>query len=415
MTISIIGLGYVGLPLALQADSRGLQITGVDKNPAVLEALGNRKSMLNDKIVTELLPKSGLTLTDRVFGSKVYIVCVPTPVVNFQEPDLRFVKSASEEIASVLRDNDLVIIESTINPGVCEEVVAPILARSGKKFGLAHCPERINPGDPNWDVRNIPRVVGGLMPEDGVRARDVYSKIIDAEITILSQIRAAEATKILENTFRDVNIAFINEMAMSFHRLGIDISEVIRGASTKPFAFLPHSPGIGVGGHCIAVDPYYMISKGREVGFIHDFLIEARRINSGMPEFGISVLQDGLNEIGLPINGTSVSILGVSYKPNVADERESPFFEVHRLLKKRGAKITVYDPHFPQLSTVGTMKEACASADAIIIVTAHKEFLDVSNYKNVKFILDGRNCLDRAAVQSLGIIIAGIGIDSELI
>jgi nucleotide sugar dehydrogenase len=409
MHISIIGLGYVGLPLALLANSKGHSVKGVDKNSNLIELLKEGKTHLNDEIVSILLSESSMTFSTKITTADAYIVCVPTPVTKLNDPDLKYVIEAIEEIAEVIQDGQLVVVESTINPGVCEDVVAPILSNSRKKFLLAHCPERINPGDPKWNVSNIPRVVGGINDESGKRAVELYRSIIDAEITQVRQIKAAEATKILENTFRDVNIAFINEMAQSFHKLDIDIKEVIRGASTKPFAFLPHYPGIGVGGHCIAVDPYYMINKAKEAGFVHDFLIAARRINAEMPSFAISVLQDGLNDLGLPIKGTKITILGVSYKPNVADHRESPFFYVHEILKSKGAELTVFDPYLSQFSTVDTLDKALKKADAVVLVTAHKNFLSSNLYKGVKFVLDGRNVLNKDELRGYGVRVSGIG------
>jgi UDP-N-acetyl-D-glucosamine dehydrogenase len=327
-SIAVIGLGYVGFPLAVQAATNGYKVLGVDTNQETVRAVGEKRHFLHDSFVAERIEKCEIEATTNLISADAYIVCVPTPVTNFSDPDLSFVKGAVESIAEVLEDGQLVVIESTINPGVSEEVVAPILDQTGKKYSLAHCPERINPGDPKWTVANIPRVVGGIDEVSTEKAAALYRGIIDAEITELSQIAAAESTKILENTFRDVNIAFINEMAQSFHKLGIDVKEVVRGASTKPFGFMPHFPGIGVGGHCIAVDPYYMIERGKQVGFDHVFLKQARKINSEMPLFAVQKLQDGLNECSLPLKGTVVAVLGLSYKPNIRDDRESPAYTV---------------------------------------------------------------------------------------
>jgi len=259
MKISIIGLGYVGLPLALQAANKGFEVFGVDKNNTIVDQINRKDPHIEDEFILNLINNVNIIAKTDVVKSDAYIVCVPTPVDNEKEPDLIYVIKAIDEIANILSDGELVVIESTIYPGVCEEIVKPILDKTGKDYFLAHCPERINPGDKIWNVSNIPRVVGGIDDKSTEKAYLLYSKLIDAEITKVSQIKAAEATKILENTFRDVNITFINEMAQSFYRLGIDISEVIKGSKTKPFAFMAHYPGIGVGAHCIAVDPYYMI------------------------------------------------------------------------------------------------------------------------------------------------------------
>ena len=247
------------------------------------------------------------------------------------------------------------------------------------------------------------------MKQSTEAAFKVYDKIIDADIAKLSQIKAAEATKILENTFRDVNIAFINEMAQSFHVLGIDIKEVIKGASTKPFAFMPHHPGVGVGGHCIAVDPYYMIKQGKLNGFEHNFLIQARKINSDMPKFTLNIIQDELNNLGYPIKGTKITVLGLSYKPGVADDRESPSYELVELLEEKHADLCVFDPFLPEKSTAANLEEALEGCTCAVIATAHKDFLDINLYSKVKLIIDGRNCIDKNEVP-VSVMYRGIGI-----
>lgn len=410
-TITIIGLGYVGFPLAVQAASRGFTVVGYDVNQDTVDEVNSKTHFLHDPFVRERIEDVEIRASSELVSSDVYIVCVPTPVTNFSDPDFSFVRAAVESIAGIIEDGQMVVIESTINPGVSEELVAPILDKSGKKYYLAHCPERINPGDPKWTVANIPRVVGGIDVESTRRAAGLYRELIEAEVIELSQIAAAESTKILENTFRDVNIAFVNEMAQSFYKLGIDIAEVIRGAATKPFGFLPHYPGIGVGGHCIAVDPYYMIQRGKQVGFDHIFLKQARKINSEMPEFAVQVLQDGLNQHCLPLKGTVVAVLGLSYKPDIADDRESPAYALVKLLKIKGAELRIYDPYWPDKSNVESLDAALAESRAAVLVTAHSEFLDESIYMKQKVILDGRNCLDKNKFQGPdGPTYLGIGI-----
>ena len=318
MNIAVIGLGYVGLPLALQAVSKGHRVTGFDTKKTLVDMISDGRMPYHDDFIEHLSTKNSLIATTTLPSSRNYIVCVPTPVHNNKCPDLSPVKNATKSIASVLEDDQLVVIESTIYPGVCEEIVKPILDATGKKYFLAHCPERINPGDKKWNVSNIPRVVGGIDAESTIRAKKLYESILDAKVLPLSGIREAEATKILENTFRDVNIAFVNEMAQSFYRMGIDVTEVIEAASTKPFAFMPHYPGIGVGGHCIAVDPYYMIEQGKANGFSHNMLSLARKINEKMPEYTMKLIQNRLNDdLGLPVNGTKIGVYGISYKQNL--------------------------------------------------------------------------------------------------
>ncbi len=412
--IAIIGLGYVGFPLAVQAASRGFSVTGVDTNPGTVAAVNEKAHFVEDPFVAERLAKCELKAVSKLPSSDAYIVCVPTPVTNFSEPDLSYVRRAVESVAKVLQDGQLVVIESTINPGVSEELVAPILDKTNRRYYLAHCPERINPGDPKWTVANIPRVVGGIDPESTRKAAELYREIIEAEITELSQISAAESTKILENTFRDVNIAFINEMARSFSTLKIDIKEVIRGASSKPFGFMPHYPGVGVGGHCIAVDPYYMIERAKQVGFDHVFLKQARKINSEMPEFAVGLLQDGLNEKGLPLKGTIVAVLGLSYKPNIRDDRESPAYQLIKLLEAKGANLRIFDPNYPAKCSLPGLEETLSESQAAVLVTAHREFLDENLYlgnDGLKVLVDGRNCLDkREFAEESAPLYLGIGI-----
>src|SRR3989344_3869401 len=396
MNIAVIGLGYVGLPLALQAVSKGHRVTGFDTKKTLVDMISDGRMPYHDDFIEHLSTKNSLIATTTLPSSRNYIVCVPTPVHNNKCPDLSPVKNATKSIASVLEDDQLVVIESTIYPGVCEEIVKPILDATGKKYFLAHCPERINPGDKKWNVSNIPRVVGGIDAESTIRAKKLYESILDAKVLPLSGIREAEATKILENTFRDVNIAFVNEMAQSFYRMGIDVTEVIEAASTKPFAFMPHYPGIGVGGHCIAVDPYYMIEQGRANGFSHNMLSLARKINEKMPEYTMKLIQNRLNDdLGLPVNGTKIGVYGISYKQDVTDDRESPSYEVIKRLRNRNADIRIFDPYLPAKSTVSSFKEFIEDITCLVICTGHKEIRqkDYAVFRDagVKLIIDGRN------------------------
>jgi nucleotide sugar dehydrogenase len=408
--ICIVGLGYVGLPLALQAASKGFKVIGVDKNSRIVSLCSQGKSHITDDFITGLLPQQSFTAQESAPKDQdAYIICVPTPVNEEKEPDLSYVIAAAKESVTAAKKGSLIVVESTINPGVCEEVVLPIIQVSGKELLLAHCPERINPGDKKWNVSNIPRVIGGIDKESTKKAAELYKKIIDAKITELSQIRAAEATKILENTFRDVNIAFVNEMAQSFYKLGIDVKEVIKGASTKPFSFMPHYPGLGVGGHCIAVDPYYMIKKGKEVGFEHNFLLRARKINNSMPRYVANTVQNGLNFLGKPVNGTRITVLGLAYKPGVADDRESPSYDLINVLKARKADLTLYDPFLPEKSTVHSLNDAIKNAECVIIATAHNIFIDEKLYERIPFVVDARNCLDKQKI-SKKVMYRGVGV-----
>ncbi|MFC1756404.1 nucleotide sugar dehydrogenase, partial [Patescibacteria group bacterium] len=316
-----------------------------------------------------------------------------------------------------IKKGQLIVIESTINPGVCEEVIEPIFSKIGfnvgKDYYLAHCPERINPGDLKWNVTNIPRVVGAFTKKGLSLSKKFYEKIIDAEIYPMKSIREAEAVKIVENSFRDINIAFVNELAKSFDRMNIDIDDVIKGASTKPFAFMPHFPSCGVGGHCIPVDPYYLIERAKANGFDHEFLKIARKINNSMPEYTIGILQQSLNKIKMSLKGTPIGILGISYKANVADLRESPVFKILDQLENSDADIIMFDPHVPQMSTANNLDELLRKSKAIVLITDHDEFkgLDPKILKKhkIKVVIDGKNCLDKEKIEKSGIIYKGIG------
>ncbi|MCK5061422.1 nucleotide sugar dehydrogenase [Candidatus Parcubacteria bacterium] len=419
--ISVIGLGYVGLPLALLVDIKGYSVVGIDIDTKKIELIKKRISPFEDKAISKQLKQSRIEVTDdfsRLKDSSIVIICVPTPVYKNHMPNLELVKSASEKVGEHLKKGQLVILESTVNPGVSEGIVQPILERtsglkSGKDFYLAHCPERINPGDEKWNVRNIDRVVGALSDKGLKIAVNFYRSIIDGDIKSMKSIKEAEAVKVVENSFRDINIAFVNELAMSFEKLGIDVVNVIEGAATKPFAFMPHFPGCGVGGHCIPVDPYYLIEYAKKKGFIHDFLALARRINSQMPEYAVEQVVKGLNEKKKSINGAKVAVLGLSYKPDIGDYRESPSFEIIKLLKSYGAKVASYDPFVLEKSSVKSLKEALKGAEAVVVATGHAKFKKISPkiyIKNgVKVVVDGRNCLNKEKFQKAGLVYKGIG------
>lgn len=421
---AVIGLGYVGLPLALLIERKGIPVVGIDSDANKIALINNKKSpFLDAKIEEELQEANNLVATTDYGVLKdvdTIIVCVPTPVDENHTPDLGPVISVCTQIAKYLTGGKLVIIESTINPGVCEELIIPLLEKlsknkCGKDFYLAHCPERINPGDDLWDVSNIPRVVGGYDEVSLEKAHAFYTSIISAPIKKMSSLKEAEAVKIVENSFRDVNIAFVNELAMSFHKLGINVVNVIDGAATKPFAFLPHYPGAGVGGHCIPVDPYYLIDYAEKNGFTHEFLSLARSINNGMPQFTVDVLAEELARLGIPLADANILVLGLSYKANIGDMRESPSLEIIKILKERAGKTHVFDPHVPELSTVASLDEAleAGGVHAIILATSHKEFqkidpVDLKKY-GVQVVIDGRNYFKKKAFIEAGIAYKGIG------
>lgn len=419
-TVCVIGLGYVGLPLATQCALKGYKVYGLDNDKKKVKKINAGKSPIKEKFLDKNLSRVNLKVsTDNkiIRKSDIVLVCVPTPIDKNFYPDLNPIKNAIEAIVKNLKKNQLIIIESTINPGVCEEVIEPIFKKAGYKIGkdyyLAHCPERINPGDLKWNITNIPRVVGSLNKKGLAMALKFYRSIIGAEIHPMKSIREAEAVKIVENSFRDINIAFVNELAKSFDCMGIDAVDVIKGASTKPFAFIPHWPSCGVGGHCIPVDPYYLIERAKLSGFDHEFLKIARKVNNSMPEYAVELLQDALNEIKLSLKGTAVGILGLSYKANVDDLRETPAFKIIDKLKNYGAKVFIFDPYFPKMSDVKNIEVLLKKSEAVMLVTGHKEFkeIDPKLFKKhkIKIILDGKNCLDKKKIEKLGIIYKGIG------
>lgn len=422
--VAVIGLGYVGLPLACLCARRGLKVYGFDIDKAIVEATNSGKSHIADaslvknvralkgKIIATANAKEALSNAD------IIVVCVPTPVTENKLPDLKPLESACNSIAQNIHRNQLIIIESTIYPGTVREIVKPILEKSGliseKDFYLAHCPERIDPGNKEWVLENIPRVLGGLSEKGTKIAEKFYKSILKSDVLALSSIECAEAVKVVENTFRDVNIAFVNELAKSFDKLGIDVLEVIKGASTKPFGYMPFYPGPGVGGHCISVDPYYLIERAKQKGFEHEFLMLARKINDSMAEHVVGLAENALEKINKNIRNSNISLLGLAYKANVDDIRESPALHILQLLKSKGANPRIFDPHIRGRSNANSLDDAIKNSDCIILATHHKEFISALSAKklktiNVKAVIDARNCLDKKAIVTAGIIYKGIG------
>lgn len=420
--VAVIGLGYVGLPLAVRASERGYDVVGFDIDERKITALKQGKQIFKDAYLKENQKRFPIMATSDpkdIERADIHIICVPTPVDERRQPDLKPVIGASETVAKHCKKGVLVVLESTVNPYVSEEVVKPIFEEYGFTVGkdvfISHCPERINPGDPKWDVTNIPRVVGSF-DQKGLRmSLDFYRSIVDADIRPMKSIREAEATKILENSFRNVNIAFVNEIAMSFDKLGIDVKDVIQGASTKPFAFMAHYPSCGIGGHCIPVDPHYLVERAKQSGFDHVFLRHAIETNDNMPAYAVDRLQDALNKKKVAMNGTTIGVLGLAYKADIDDLRESPALEVIKHLKEHKAKVESYDPYLPKLSTVKSLEALLKKSDALFIATNHKEFIEaltpaLLKKHKIKAILDGKNCLDRDLfMKEKSFIYRGIG------
>lgn len=455
--VAVVGLGYVGLPLAGLSAKKGYPVIGLDSKTTTVELLQKGQCHIRDEVVERLLAEAiasgnfaATEDTSQTADCNIYLICVPTPVDANNEPDLAPLEGACRVVAPHLQKGDLVVVESTVFPGTCEEVVAPLLEElsnlhAGDDFYLAHCPERVNPGDPFWTSENIPRVVGATSDEGVDLAAKFYASILGGDIfdvrdvkqslypkfreteyglhisqvplgsvTRMHSIRDAEAVKAMENTVRDVNIAFVNELAKISDVLDLDVVDIIDGMATKPFGKGPFYPGVGVGGHCIAVDPEWLKAASKKAGYMPEMIQLARMTNNGMPEYTVSLLQDLLNEKGYPIKGTKIAVLGVAYKRNVADLRESPFFPVRDLLLRKGAELEVYDSWVTTENTVNSLAQCLASAKAIVIVTEHSEMMAQINRMDlsttdVEVVVDGRNALSEEVYRNMDILYRGIG------
>jgi UDP-N-acetyl-D-glucosamine dehydrogenase len=381
-TVGIIGLGYVGLPLAVAFAQEDCDVIAVDIDARKIEAIEAGESYIED-VPAELLAG----LAQRIHATTRYaslakadavIICVPTPLTRNREPDLGPLIESSRALAEVLQADQLVVLESTTYPGTTRERVAPLLEESGlaagRDFHLAFSPERVDPGRTDYTLRNTPKVLGGLTDACVQRAEDLYSLVCDRLVRVSSP-EAAELTKLLENIFRSVNIALVNELAMLTDRMGIDIWEVVEAASTKPYGFMRFEPGPGMGGHCLPVDPFYLSWRAREFDMATEFIELAGKVNQQMPYHCVEKAQRALNTAGLSVKGSRITLLGVSYKPGVGDTRESPALKIVELLKGLGADVSYHDPHVASLSEFALdsrpLEQAIADADLTLIVTAH--------------------------------------------
>jgi len=382
MRVGVVGLGYVGLPLAVAFAEEGLEVVGLDADPRKVDALAEGESYIEDVPSESLAALDGkLTATGRypdLSSCDAVVICVPTPLTNSREPDLSYMVDAATSLAAVLQKDQLVVLESTTYPGTTRERLRPILEESGlaagRDFHLAFSPERIDPGRTDFTIRTTPKVVGGLTESCTKRAVELYSRICD-EIVEVSSPDAAELTKLLENIFRSVNIALVNELAMLCERLGINVWEVVDAASSKPFGFMRFDPGPGMGGHCLPVDPFYLSYKAREHDFYTEFIELAGKINQNQPHWCVRRIERALNDAGKATNGAKVLLLGVSYKAGVGDTRESPALKIIRLLRELGADVSYHDPHVAELQDLelssAPLDESVGSADLVCIVTAH--------------------------------------------
>jgi UDP-N-acetyl-D-glucosamine dehydrogenase len=415
MKIGIIGLGYVGLPLSFQFARSGVEVLGFDIDNSKVDALHKGQSYIKHIDASEVRraidSKTFAATTDfaRIKEVEAVVICVPTPLNKNREPDISYILDTGKAIAPHLRKGMLVVLESTTYPGTTDEELKSVLEsisglRAGVDFHLAFSPEREDPGNPDSKVAQIPKVVGGLTPECLKRAVDLYSKAVKTVVPV-SSCRVAEAAKILENTFRSVNIALVNELKVVYQAMGIDVWEVIAAAKTKPFGFMPFYPGPGLGGHCIPIDPFYLTWKAREYGQNTRFIELAGEVNTSMPSYVIHRVADALNENQKSIKGSSILVLGLAYKPNVDDERESPSYVLMEMLTQRGAKVSYHDPYVPVIrptrehahwagtKSVEWRQEVIGGFDLVLISTNHACFNYEELAKWAKCIVDTRNAM----------------------
>ena len=415
MKIAIVGLGYVGLPLCLQFARSGVQVIGLDIDPAKVQAINGGKSYIahiDSAAIQNMVGEGRLEASSdfsRVEEVEAIIICVPTPLNRNREPDISYIVKTGKAIAPHLQRATLVVLESTTYPGTTDIDLRAVLEagsglKAGKDFHLAFSPEREDPGNPDSVVSQIPKVVGGYSPACLERAKALYGRAIKSIVPV-SSCRVAEATKLLENIFRSVNIALVNELKVVYAAMGIDVWEVINAAKTKPFGFMAFYPGPGLGGHCIPIDPFYLTWKAREYGQNTRFIELAGEVNTGMPQYVVHRVAEALNARRKPVNGSRVLVVGLAYKANVDDERESPSYHLMDLLKQQGAEVAYHDPHVPVIrptrehahwagmKSVSWDRETVAGFDAVLISTAHRAV----NYEEMaewaQCIVDTRNAM----------------------
>ena len=410
-TVCIIGLGYVGLPLAVAFAQAGLKVLGVDVQQRRVTEVNKGQSYITDvdsKTLTEVIKKGLLEATteqSRIKEVNAICICVPTPLTKTKDPELSYVISESEVVSKYLQKGQLVVLESTTYPGTTREVMLPILERSGLKAGrdfyLAFSPERVDPGSKNYNIRNTPKVVGGIDPESTKLTALLYSRIVERVVPV-SCPEVAEMTKVFENVFRSVNIALVNELAHLCEKMGLSVWEVIDAASTKPFGYVPFYPGPGVGGHCIPLDPYYLANKAREFDFHTRFIELAAEMNEHMPYHVVFRILEFLNNRGKSLNGAKILILGVAYKKDVEDTRESPALKIIQLLREKGAEVTYNDPYVSQIHVpAGGMKsvdlsgECLASVDCVVIAADHSCYDMGEVVARAKLVFDTRGVTRR--------------------
>ena len=406
--VGIVGLGYVGLPLAVEFAKAGFTVTGIEAQESKAQAVNEGRSYVQDVAQSEL---ASLAASHKIHATTDFSVvseldtiniCVPTPLRKTKDPDMSFISDACQKISEHLRPGTLVILESTTYPGTTDEFVLPMLEREnmrvGHEFFLCFSPERVDPGNPVYQTSNIPKVVGGVTPACTKMGVLFYSQALETVVPV-SSTQVAEMVKLLENTFRMINIGLANEMALMCDRMGINVWEVIEAAATKPFGFMPFFPGPGLGGHCIPIDPFYLSWKTRQAGIEARFIELAGYINGQMPLFVVEKVQNALNDHTKPVRGSHIHILGMAYKRNISDVRESPALDIAHLLSRRGARVTFSDPHVDKVSLDGEelasqdILEMVASSDCVVIVTDHSDFDYAAIIEKARLIVDTRNAL----------------------
>src|SRR5436309_2890606 len=407
--LGVIGLGYVGLPLAVEFGRAGFEVTGIDIDKRRVQRLERGESYIQDVPTSEVraLVRAGNLKATSDFSVLRRIdavnVCVPTPLSKQRDPDVSYIVAAAKQVATYLHPGMLVILESTTYPGTTDELILPLLTETGMKVGedffLAFSPERVDPGNPRFNTRNIPKVVGGVTPVCTEVAVRLYQQRLEQVIAVSSP-QVAEMVKLLENTFRSVNIGLVNELALMCGRLDIDVWEVIEAAATKPFGFMPFFPGPGLGGHCIPIDPFYLSWKASASGFEARFIELAGHVNGQMPDHVVNLVAQSLNRRGHAVHGSKILVLGVAYKADIDDTRESPSIDIMETLRERGARIEYSDPYVPTLQFAGKRLKSCPLTparlrrfDCVVIATAHKAFPYGTVLRHSKAVVDTRNAL----------------------
>lgn len=404
--VAVIGLGYVGIPLAVEFAHAGFRVTGIDVDASKVETVNRGESYILDissKTMSALVAAGRLTATtdfSALADADAVCICVPTPLRKSQDPDISYIVSALDEVARHIHPGMLVVLESTTYPGTTEELLLPKLSESGlqvgKDFFLAFSPERVDPANKKFNTRNTPKVVGGVTPRCTERAVRLYSHAVD-HVVAVSSAKAAEMVKLLENTFRAVNIALANELAIICDRLDVDVWEVINAASTKPFGFMPFFPGPGLGGHCIPIDPLYLSWKLKAHNYTARFIELATAINSSMPGYVVTQITEALNLDRKSVNGSRILVLGVAYKKDVSDIRESPAFDVMAMLRRKGAEVAYADPYVPTLNLGDVVLTSCdlekgvTDFDCVVIITDHSAFDYAKILAQARLVYDARN------------------------